>query len=132
MQGVYLVAAEMTYLGYIASMTSRNAFGADLLATDQHCRRSWSVQVKTNQKRAGFWLLSKHALTLKSDTHIYVFVNLKGNGRPEFYVVPSLIVADSVDEETTKSGTWYSFGYARAKPYLEAWKAGFGEPAPIA
>lgn len=58
MQGVYLVAAELTYRGFIVSITSRNAFGADLLVTDQQCRQAWSVQVKTNHQAMSFWLVS--------------------------------------------------------------------------
>jgi hypothetical protein len=70
MQGVYLVAAELTYRGFIVSITSRNAFGADLLVTDQQCRQAWSVQVKTNHQAMSFWLVSKHARNIKSATHI--------------------------------------------------------------
>ena len=47
MLGVYLTAAELSRLGFIVSPTSRSAFGADLLVPDQHCRKTWSVQVKT-------------------------------------------------------------------------------------
>ena len=36
MRGVYLVAAELSRLGFIASPTSRSAIGADILATDQY------------------------------------------------------------------------------------------------
>ena len=112
MQGVFFAAAELTHRGFIVSVTSRNAFGADLLVTDNNCERTWSVQVKTNQSTsANFWLLNAHSEKLKSDTHIYIFVALKGNQRPDFLVVPSRIVAENVCKETTKkSGSvWYSF-----------------------
>jgi hypothetical protein len=36
MQGVHLVAVELTRRGFVASPTSRGAFGADLLVTDQN------------------------------------------------------------------------------------------------
>jgi hypothetical protein len=39
MRGVYLVAAELTRLGFIVSPTSRSARGADLLVTDQECQK---------------------------------------------------------------------------------------------
>src|SRR5882672_7515483 len=73
---VCIVAAELTKWGLIVSPTSRSAFGADLLVTDQKCKHAWSVQVKTNFDRRTFWLLSKPAREIKSDTHVYVFVNL--------------------------------------------------------
>jgi hypothetical protein len=99
MQGVYLVAAELTRRGLVVSPTSRSAFGADLLVTDQKCKQAWSVQVKTNFGRPGFWLLNKHSHKTKSDSHVYVLVNLglknppQKRLPPDFYVVPSRILA---------------------------------------
>jgi hypothetical protein len=58
MLGVYLAAAELTQRGLIVSPTSRSSRGVDLLATDQSFKRAWSVQVKTNGKRATYWLLN--------------------------------------------------------------------------
>jgi DNA invertase Pin-like site-specific DNA recombinase len=55
MLGVYLVAAELSKLGFIVSPTSRSAAGADLLVTDQKCCKAWSVQVKTQMKVANYW-----------------------------------------------------------------------------
>jgi len=45
MRAVYLVAAELVGRGLIVSPTSRNAFGADLLVTNDRvvARRNWSV-----------------------------------------------------------------------------------------
>jgi hypothetical protein len=56
MRGVYLVAAELLRQGLIASATSRSAIGADILAIDQQCVLTYSVQVKTNARTFGFWL----------------------------------------------------------------------------
>ena len=111
MQGVFLTAAELTHRGFVVSLTARNAFEADLLVTDYECQNAWSVQVKTNQDAgANFWLLNAHSEKLKSDSHIYVFVALMGNRRPNFLVVPSRIVAENVCKETAASGSvWYSF-----------------------
>lgn len=75
MRGVYLVAAELSARGFIVSPTSRSARGADLLVTDQSCKRAWSVQVKTNGIVRPFWLVGEHAGDLVSDSHVYVFVN---------------------------------------------------------
>ena len=129
MQGVYQVAAEMTHLGFIVSVTSRSAFGADILVTDQRCQTAWSVQVKTNHQKMGYWLLSKHAMKLSSATHIYVFVTLKGNQRPDYRVVSSEFVSTNVDEVKTPSGIWYSFGRADVIQDSEGWEV-FGNPGP--
>lgn len=130
MQGVFQVAAELTHLGFIVSVTSRSAFGADLLVTDQRCEKTWSVQVKTNHQRMSFWLLSTHAKEIKSPTHIYVFVTLKQNQRPEFHVVPSEVVAEHVHVQESKSGTWYSFDRTDTKTDSEGWEV-FGNPGPV-
>ena len=132
MQGVYLVAAELSARGFIVSVTSRNAFGADLLVTDQHCEKAWSVQVKTNHQAMSFWLVSKYAKTINSPSHVYVFVNLKGKERPEYYIVPSESVAGHIYVQKSKNGTWYSFDRSDAKPHLDGWDEAFGSPAPPA
>lgn len=77
MRGVYLVAAELSKRGFIASPTSRSAMGADVLVTDQACQRAYSVQVKANAGTFGFWLLSKKAKEAVSKSHVYALVNLK-------------------------------------------------------
>jgi len=132
MQGVFLVAAELSGLGFIVSPTSRGAFGADLLVTDQHCKRAWSVQVKTNRLPASFWLMNKHTKDLTSEIHVYVFVNMNGKKPPSYYVVKSAFVAEKVYEQETKSGTWYSFDRSDAKPHLDAWNEVFGVTVPVA
>jgi hypothetical protein len=110
MLGVYLVAAELSRLGFIVSPTSRSAAGADLLVTDQECQKAWSVQVKTNKKPANFWLLGAHAAELKSDSHAYVFVNIRADKRPEYIVAASAHVAAKVTVSTSKKGSvFYSF-----------------------
>lgn len=93
MRGVYLVAAELSRIGFIVSPTSRSTVGADLLVTNQKCKRAYSVQVKTNATTFNFWLIGKKAKETVSDTHIYVLVNIKKskkNGETiEYFVVPS-------------------------------------------
>ena len=93
MLGVYLTAAELTHRELIVSITSRNAKGADLLATDQSYRKTWSIQIKTNSKPANFWLLNKSYKEDTARSHIYIFVNLRGDKRPDYYIVPSRQVA---------------------------------------
>src|SRR5882724_9193029 len=97
MRGVYLAAAEISSRGFIVSPTSRSARGADLLVTDQACKRAFSVQVKTSGRPSTFWLVGAHARRLKSPSHVYVFIQLKDDDRPpEYFVVPSRVVAKRV------------------------------------
>jgi hypothetical protein len=127
MLGVYLVAAELTRRGFIVSPTSRSARGADFLVTDQECRRAWSVQVKTNSKVAKFWLLGKHSKDISSDSHIYVFVNIRGDQRPEYVVVPSTHVSQKIRVDPAKTGSiWYSFNREDRLFENEGWDDAFG------
>ncbi|OGW90919.1 MAG: hypothetical protein A3D28_06510 [Omnitrophica bacterium RIFCSPHIGHO2_02_FULL_63_14] len=122
MRGVFLVAAELAGRGFVVCPTSRSAFGADLLVTALDCRRAFSVQIKTNATSGSFWLLNKHAKRLTSPSHVYVFVNLSKNGRsPEYYVVPSRVVAKYMYTQRRPSSTWYSFARDEAKRYRNRW-----------
>ena len=87
-RAVYAVAAELSRLGLIASVTARNAKGADILVTDEACQRAFSVQVKSDRSRPS-WLVGKELPV--STSHIFVFVYFPKEGEPEFYVVPSRV-----------------------------------------
>ena len=123
MLGTYLAAAELTHKGLIVSITSRNARGADLLVTDPAYKRTWSIQVKTNSRPTTFWLLNKDYKELVSPTHIYIFINLRSNNRPDYYVVPSRVVAKrgTTTPERRGGSIWYSFWRRDAERYQEAW-----------
>ena len=124
MRGVYLVAAELVGRGFIVSVTSRSAAGADLLVTDETCNRAWSVQVKATPKATTYWLLGPKARQLRARSHVYVFV-ARMAGRPEFYVVPSGVVAKNVRVVKRRASTWYS--WIKRDRYRDAWHA-FGRP----
>jgi len=126
MTGVYLTAAELSHRGFIVSPTSRSARGADLLVTDQGCRKAWSVQVKTNANADGklrtSWRLTENAHVFDSESHLYVFVNLRGNSRPEYMVVASSVVAVKV-----KGGGTLCYFNKGDGPSDEGWGL-FGDP----
>jgi hypothetical protein len=127
MRGVYLVAAELSRLGFIASPTSRSAVAADILVTDQACLRAFSVQVKTNSMAASFWLVGKN--TPVSDTHVYVLVNLKskGGGGPEYYVVPSAILKKLKIHHKYPKSEFYQVNRKDLADYQDGWDV-FGDP----
>jgi hypothetical protein len=141
MQGVYLVASELTKRGLIVSPTSRSSYGADLLVTDQRCRQAWSVQVKTNFGRPSFWLLNKQSAKTKSGSHVYVLVNLgQKNSRqklspPDFYIVPSGVLARRMRVTPPRRRTrsiFYSIFRERIREYQDKWTIfGFTEPPPV-
>jgi hypothetical protein len=94
--GEYFVAAELSRLGYIASITLRNTRGIDILASSADASKQVGIQVKTNRIDKPEWILNKKAEEYFADNLFYVFVCLKfGNdAHPDFYVVPSSIVAE--------------------------------------
>lgn|SRR5665213_314309 len=103
--------------------TRMEAKGADLLVTDQRCRKAWAVQVKTNASTAKWWLLSDHSRHLRSAVHVYVFVSVPKtkNVQPRFYVVPSRVVAKTGRRFERSTGSiWY--GYQRQDKYENNWK----------
>lgn len=127
MRGVYLVAAELSKIGFIVSPTSRSAIGADLLVTDQKCKRAYSVQVKTNAKTFGFWLIGKKAKETISDTHIYVLVNIRNSARNgervEYFIVPS----KQLSKGGYFDGDWPNIRRDKILKYENAWDV-FGKP----
>jgi hypothetical protein len=64
--GAHFVAGELSQLGYIATLTSRNTEGIDILASSSDGSKTVSIQVKTSgpEQRKSFsrsWILqSKH------------------------------------------------------------------------
>jgi len=130
----YCVAAELSRRGFIASLTLRNTRGIDVLVSEGDASKSVGIQVKGNQGHKT-WLLNKKAETFAAPNFFYVFVRLNGHReRPEFYVVPSKVVAR---QTTTSHARWLAtpgkrghrhkdsdmrvFRMQKAAPYLERW-----------
>lgn len=114
-QGVYLAAAELTYRDLIVSITSRNARGADLFATDRSYQKTWSIQVKTNGVKRSWFSLGKEYKKDVSPTHIYIFVTLQGAEKPVYYSVPSRHVAKYGRVFHRPNGDWFGFSRKRAE-----------------
>src|SRR5258708_23389824 len=96
--GEYFVAAELSRLGYIATITLRNTKGVDILASNGVASRQVGIQVKSNQGYLRDWILNPNAELHFADNLFYAFVNLKmpHQERPDFFIVPSKDVADHV------------------------------------
>ena len=95
MRGAYLAAAEFARLGFIASLTSRSAAGADILATTHDCNRAFSVQVKAKGAKGPYFMLGKRAKEIRSKTHFYVLVHIRSKKNIEtidYYIVPAAFV----------------------------------------
>jgi hypothetical protein len=101
--GEYLVAAELSRRGYIASITLRNTKGIDILVSNQDATQSALIQVKTSKSSKKYWILNKKAENLSSGRLFYVFVNLSTDGnRHQFHIVPSKKVSQFVRRDHSK------------------------------
>lgn len=123
MTGLYLVAAELSTRGFIVSPTSRSAQAADLLVTDGGCQRAFAVQVKTNARTFGAWLVNAMTSKLVSDNLVYALVNLTKKG-PEFFLAPSAFVAANLKHEppsNTRRAHWYAIERNRVLQFQNNW-----------
>lgn len=95
--GVFHAAAELSRRGWIAMPTIRNTEGIDIVAV--RSGKTANIQVKTNSYgKARFPMRTKNE-TLVAPNIFYILVTLKDEGkRPDFYVVPSKIVAEYIKQ----------------------------------
>ena len=103
--GAHFVAAELSQKGYVATVTSRNTDGIDLLASSPDGSKTVSIQVKTSTAKyyTRSWIMSKKQENTFSKNLFYVFVDLNDKGKlPDFYIIPSKIVADYIKKTHTK------------------------------
>jgi hypothetical protein len=96
--GEYLVAGQLSNLGYLATITLRNSKGIDILCSNETGDKIVSIQVKTNQRSESGWVLDEKAEKHFNEKFFYVFVKLNNdtNKVHEFFIVPSQIVADDL------------------------------------
>jgi len=104
--GEYYAAAELSRRGYLATITNRNAERVDILAAKPNSGRALKIQVKTIQGEKKRWVLRDKSEADHGPGFFYIFVRLGHIGtRPDFYIVPSAIVAQAVK---TGHATWLS------------------------
>ena len=129
--GVYLVAAELSRLGYTVAITARNAAGADVMVFSATTAEVCSIDVKTNSKYANFWLAGKRAKEISFRSHFYAFVNISTKDSREvfdYFVVPSKVVEDKTEVGKSKKGTRYFFRLRDAEAYRSKWGLLLGAP----
>ncbi len=122
---VCLTSAELWQRGFVVSFTNRNVPDVDLLAASDRGRgRPVSIQVKANGPEYGYqkwWTLSAKRPPASPD-HYFVFVNLKTEwGRPDFYVVPTKVVAKNRGRPK-RWGPWFPRDETRLSTYRDHWE----------
>ncbi len=97
--GEYLVAAELSRRGYVASLTLRNTRGIDILVSNGDATRSAGVQVKTCQRATPKWVMSRRAEEDLAENLFYVFVCLPRGAPASFHIVPRKVVVQRIRED---------------------------------
>ena len=95
--GEYFVAAELERNGFTAAVPMSNTRNFDVLAickTDN--TRQVALQVKTNHTSQKTWTLSKKNEDIVDDNVYYVLVCLNEKDMPDYYILPSSKVAESI------------------------------------
>lgn len=97
--GEYFVAAELSRLGYVASLTLKNTRGIDILASNANATKSVGIQVKTTQGNGKEWVLNQKVENELATNLFFVFVRLNHLEAPEYHIVPRSVVAKHASEK---------------------------------
>lgn len=99
--GEYFVAGELSRHGIVAALTMAGTDAFDILAINPRTKKNFSIQVKTTKKRSEGWLLSVKDEEVHGENLYYVFVWLPNddNEKPEYYIVPGEVVAQTIKTE---------------------------------
>ena len=100
--GEYFVAGELERRGYTVAVPMSNVKDFDLLAIERDTHRQIAIQVKTTGYKQKKWTLSKKNETLLRDDIFYIFVSLNELEAPEYHIVPSKIVTDTIRKNHEK------------------------------
>ena len=99
--GEYFVAAELERNGFTAAVPMSNTKSFDVLAINRNNDKQIAIQVKTNHTSKKTWTLSQKNETLLGENIYYVFVCLNGKESPDYYILPSYLVAKSISKSHT-------------------------------
>ena len=97
--GEYFVAAELERHGFTVALPLSNVEKFDILAIERSTQRQIAVQVKTTQHQRKEWILSEKNESIIGDDIFYRFVSLSGLEQPNYYIVPSTIVAAYIKQD---------------------------------
>lgn len=100
--GEYFVAAELERRGFIVAVPMSHVENFDILAIHRKTYRQYAIQVKTTRYKQRKWTLTAKNETLVGNNIIYVFVSLNNLENPTYHIVPSIIVAQTIQENHRK------------------------------
>ena len=123
--GEYLVAAELSRRGYVATLTLRNTRGIDILVSNLDATRVVGIQVKTSQRAKAKWVMTKKAEEDLAENLFYVFVCIPPLLPATFHVVPRKEVAEHVREGHQR---WLKTPGARGQAHIDSDLRAFRDP----
>lgn len=100
--GEYFVAAELSQMGIVATLTLKNTPSVDILATNLETGKFANIQVKTMslENNQGWRLSEKDERPSVIHNFYYVLVNLKGAGlNPEYYIIPHAKLSEFIYDD---------------------------------
>lgn len=100
--GEYFVAGELERRDFTVAVPMSNVKDFDILAINRTTYEQFAIQVKTTGYKQKKWTLSQKNETLVGDNIVYVFVSLNELDAPEYHIVPSKIVAETITKEHRK------------------------------
>ena len=100
--GEYFVAGELERRGFTVALPMSNVKDFDILAINRERYEQFAIQVKTTSYKQKKWTLSAKNETLVGDNIVYIFVSLNELDMPEYHIVPSKIVAETIAKEYQK------------------------------
>ncbi len=96
--GEYFVAGELERRGFTVAVPMSNVKDFDILAINRKTFEQVAIQVKTTGYKQKKWTLSKKNEDLQGDHIFYIFVALNEMDTPEYHIVPSKIVAETIKQ----------------------------------
>ena len=112
--GEYFVAGELERRGFTVAVPMSNVKDFDILVIDRKTYKQFAIQVKTTGYRQKKWTLSKKNEELQGDHIIYIFVSLNKMDAPEYHIVPSKIVAETIKQSHQ---TWLNTPGKHGQPH---------------
>ena len=101
--GEYFVAAELERHGFTVGVPLSNTTDFDILAVSRiNHDKQYLIQVKTQSGSTLSWPLGKKSESLKGNNIFYIFVTLNYLNTPDYYIVPSEVVARTIKKEHQK------------------------------
>jgi len=100
--GEYFVAGELERRGFTVAVPMSNVKDFDILAINRKTYEQFALQVKTTGYKQKRWTLAKKNEELVGDNIIYVFVSLNELAAPEYHIVPSKVVAETLKVDYEK------------------------------